>query len=725
MKRIFELTEMVLSRNPDANIQLIENAYVFAARAHGDQKRKSGEMYIIHPIAVAEILTDLNMDAPSIATALLHDTVEDTHVTLEMIEENFGAEIAGLVNALTKIGQIHFSSSEHKQAENFRKMIMATAQDVRVLVIKLADRLHNMRTLSFMSDAKKRSISTETMQIYAPLAHRLGIHWVKQDLDDLSFSYLEPEEFATLSKKMQEKRAYLEHACERVEKTLEKALQRHKISAKVEGRTKHIYSLYEKMQRKHVSFDGIYDLVAFRVIVEDTQQCYHVLGMMHALYRPVPGSFKDYIALPKPNGYQSLHTAVMGPEKHRIEIQIRTQAMHDYANAGVAAHWLYKGDSSVLKDGKYQLPWLQNLTKLLEDSSNPDELLENVRMDLFLKEVYVFSRNGEQVFALPYGSSPLDFAYAVHSDVGHHCIGARVNGEQVSLGTLLKNGDQVEILTDPDQSPSRNWLKFVKSSRAKQHLRQWMRRKEREINVQLGTQILRDRLKVVAVPDLIWQSNGFSSVNELKEQLGRGDISIKQVAQWFDKRLDKTWVESVEALPVAEQHIHAAACCRPIPGDRVVGCFKSGVGIEVHYCRCGRIDDGKEHDWREVIWNEESDRLYPTVIEITNRNKHGMLSAVSGAIAAHHANIEDVRVEQSPGGVSSLRFLIEVKSRVHLAEVMRNVRALEHVISVKRCLVDGMQPLPVNKAFGEKLRAILKQGKQRWLQRRKLKRGAK
>ncbi|MFQ5519667.1 MAG: RelA/SpoT family protein, partial [Mariprofundus sp.] len=504
---------------PKADVDLINRAYVFAAQAHKDQRRSSGDLYITHPLAVADILASLRMDVSTIVTGLLHDTVEDTHVSLKDIENRFGEEVARLVDGVTKIGQIQFRSFEHKQAENFRKMILATAQDLRVLLVKLADRLHNMRTLGFMRQDKRIAISEETMQLYAPLAHRLGVHWIKQEMEDIAFSYLEPDAYKLVMNQMKERIDFLHETRNRLEGVLQEALDRQGIDAKVYGRMKHLYSIHDKMHRKHVDFNEIYDLIAFRIIVEDTPACYHTLGMIHSLYRPVPGRFKDYIALPKPNGYQSLHTSVIGPENHRIEIQIRTDSMHSYAEDGVAAHWSYKDGTANDEDRKH-FQWLKQLTELLQEAEDPGEFMESARLDLFVQEVYVFSRDGD-IYALPRGAKPLDFAYAVHTDVGHHCMGVRINGEIADFQSRIRNGDQIEVLTNPDQAPSRQWLQYVKTPKARQAIRQWFRRQERGASIRIGEKILLDALGQDDLPEKSLRLMQCQNMDELKERLGR------------------------------------------------------------------------------------------------------------------------------------------------------------------------------------------------------------
>ncbi|HKI62432.1 MAG TPA: bifunctional (p)ppGpp synthetase/guanosine-3',5'-bis(diphosphate) 3'-pyrophosphohydrolase [Mariprofundaceae bacterium] len=678
MSRIFEITERVASYAPKADLDLINRAYVFAANAHAGQTRHSGDPYIVHPLAVAGILASLKMDDASIITALLHDTVEDTHASLTDIEQHFGSDIAHLVDGVTKIGKIHFNSTEHKQAENFRKMLLATAKDVRVLIVKLADRLHNMRTLGFMAEHKREAISTETFQIYAPLAHRLGIHWIKQEMEDLAFANLEKEAYQELLHQLQDRLEDLNQVRDRLEAIIQEALQRKGMDARVQGRMKHLYSIYDKMKRKHVDFDEIYDLVAFRVIVKDVTSCYQTLGIVHSLYRPVPGRFKDYIALPKPNGYQSLHTAVIGPENFRIEVQIRTQAMHSYAEDGVAAHWIYKdGDGS--SGERESFKWLKQLTDLLQDSENPGEFLENVRLDLFVQEVYVFSPGGD-IFALPRGARPLDFAYAVHTDVGNHCIGIRINGEMADFSTRLHNGDQIEIMTSPDQSPSRQWLQYVKTPRARQSIRQWFKRQEKETSIRIGKQVLKDTLGRGAIGSKVLQRLKYDNIEELQEHLGRGEIPIKDLLHAADR--DRSGPLHIRG--VSRSLMQAATCCHPIPGDPVLGMFSAGKGMVIHHRKCPRVADDKNENWLEVQWQPQPGQLFKTGIEVRSHNERGMLAKVTNSIADANSSIEDLKLRQKGGSMTELLFLIEVEDRVHLANVLRAIRGVEGVESVQR-----------------------------------------
>jgi len=704
MSRIFEVTDKVREHDPRADIDMINRAYVFAANAHANQKRSSGEPYLGHPLAVANILASLRLDDKSIVTGLLHDTVEDTSVTLADIEKSFGSEVAQLVDGVTKIGQIRFTSSEHKQAENFRKMILATAKDLRVLLVKLADRLHNMRTLGFLPEYKRQLISRETMELYAPLAHRLGIHWLTQELEDHAFSHLEPEAYAELSAQMADHLDGLNQTRERLETIMQEAVNRQGSSARVQGRMKHMYSLFLKMQRKQVDFDDIYDLVAFRVIVEDTPACYQTLGVIHSLYRPVPGRFKDYIALPKPNGYQSLHTSIIGPDNFRLEVQIRTEAMHHYAEDGVAAHWLYKSDGMDSSDQK-NFQWLKQLTELLQASDQPGEFLENVRLDLFVKEVYVFSRDGD-LFALPRGALPLDFAYAVHTDLGHHCIGVRINGQPADFTTRLRNGDQIEVLTNPEQTPSRHWLQHIRTPRARQAIRQWFRREERDASVRVGNEIVQEifgsKSKISAE---VLDAFDCADADELRARLGRGEVPLEQLLtvakRSSPKRLHLTGNE--------QGLIRAAKCCLPLPGDRVLGRFEHGEGIVVHHQECASAAAEEGKAWMSVDWKPEEGKQYRTSLELKTLNRRGMLAAISSAIASFGASIDDLRIHQLAGDMTTLNVLVEVKDRLHLAKLMRGLRAIEGVVRVRRN-IQLRSPQKVTERIGRSLRSLIGSG---------------
>lgn len=699
MTRIYEITERVAAYAPKADIDAINRAYVFAAHAHAGDVRASGEPYVTHPLAVAGILASLGMDEASIITGLLHDTVEDTPVTLEDVAARFGTEVAALVDGVTKVGKIRFRSSEHKQAENFRKMLLATAKDLRVLIIKLCDRLHNMRTLGFLRPEKRRAIAEETIQIYAPLAHRLGMHWIKQEMEDLAFSYLEPEEYQRLLKEMEGRFDSLNQIRERLENTIEQALKRNGLEARVQGRMKHLYSIHEKMQRKKVDFDEIIDLLAFRIIVKDIPSCYQALGIIHSLYRPVPGRFKDYIALPKPNGYQSLHTAVIGPENFRIEIQMRTEAMHRYAEDGVAAHWLYKNRDASPKDLE-SFRWLKQLTELIQETQNPGEFLESVRLDLFVQEVYVFSRDGE-IFALPRGAGPLDFAYMIHTDVGNHCIGVRINGEIADFQQRLHNGDQIEIITSPEQTPSRQWLQYVKTPRARQAIRQWFRKQEKESSLRIGKKILHDVLGKQKIGKKVLRTFGCETQEDLLTQLGKGEISVQKLIEVMHSGRRPLKLKRLERVLM-----RAADCCHPIPGDPVLGRFIPGEGMVLHHRKCPVVHEDADREWVEVEWKPEPGKMFTTGIEVRSHNERGMLARVSSTIAEAGSSIEDLKLRQRGGSMTEMLFLVEVEDRIHLADLLRRLRTLPGVARVGRRNRVGLSAKAHSRGFSEALRDI-------------------
>ena len=486
-----KIVTKVQSYHPEAKVGLITDAYAFSERMHQGQKRHSGEPYFIHPVGVAEIITDMKLDVPSVVTCLLHDTVEDTLTTLDQIEQHFGNEIAGLVDGVTKISKIHFTTREERQAENFRKIIFAMARDIRVILVKLADRTHNMRTLSYLSEDKQREISSETLEIYAALAHRLGIYWMKSELEDNSLRYLHPKVYSELKRSIIKKKSERKQYITEVIDILKKMLVEADITAQVSGRPKHFYSIYQKMQSQNLIFSQIYDLVGFRIVVQSMRECYQALGIVHSHWRPVPGRFKDYIALPKANMYQSLHTTVIGPYGERIEIQIRTREMHRVAEEGIAAHWTYKDGQG--QEEAQRFAWLRQMVELQQHVQDPQEFLHTIKEDLFTEEVYAFTPQGD-LNSFPRGASVIDFAYRIHSEVGNHCTGARVNGRQVPLRYQVQNGDVIEIVTTKNQSPSKDWLKIVKTPKAKARIRHWLKEEQRERSVALGQELLEREL---------------------------------------------------------------------------------------------------------------------------------------------------------------------------------------------------------------------------------------
>jgi len=497
MVRLDDILEKIRAFNSDADLDTVRKAYVFSAKVHQGQVRLSGEPYLTHPMEVAYILVQLKMDVPTIVAGLLHDTLEDTLTTIEELHTVFGKEVAGLVDGITKIGKITFQTREERQAENFRKMLLAMARDIRVILVKLADRLHNMRTLHFQPEARQRKIAQETLDIYAPLANRLGISWIKGELEDLAFRYLQPEIFYDLVAKVAKRKKEREQYIEEVKNQIRNKLQEHDIEGEVSGRSKHLYSISLKMERQGIDFDQVYDLIAFRIIVESVRECYAVLGMIHATWKPIPGRFKDYIAMPKANLYQSLHTTVIGPYGERVEVQIRTDEMHRIAEEGIAAHWKYKegkAPNGVGSRDDNRFRWLRQLLEWQQELKDSREFMDTVKVDLFPEEVYVFTPKGE-VKELPRGATPIDFAYAIHTDVGQRCVGGKVNGKLVPLRTELNNGDIVEVLTSPNQTPSKDWLKWVRTSKARNKIRHWIKSEQRERSIAIGRELLEKELR--------------------------------------------------------------------------------------------------------------------------------------------------------------------------------------------------------------------------------------
>jgi GTP pyrophosphokinase len=621
----------------DAKLESITKAYHFADECHRGQLRSSGEPYMIHPTEVAQTLADLHLDIPSIVTGLLHDTVEDTHATLEQIEREFGKDIAELVDGVTKLSKITFKTSEEKQAENFRKMILAMAKDIRVILIKLADRLNNMRTLEHLSSPKQIVIAQETLDIYAPIANRLGISWIKTELEDLCLRYLHPDVYYKLAHKVAKTKKEREKYIEEVSNILDEKLKDYDIHAQISGRAKHFHSIFKKMERRKVDYEQVFDIIAFRIIVDNITECYKALGVIHATYKPVPGRFKDYIAMPKANAYQSLHTTVIGPHGERVEIQLRTQEMHQVAEGGIAAHWKYK-------EGKFDfrtrenLDWVNRLLEWHKDLSDPNEFLETVKIDLFAEDVFVFTPRGE-VKQLSHGASPLDFAYAVHTDIGHRCVGAKVNGKIVPLKHRLKSGDTIEIITSPSQTPSKDWLKIVRSSRAKAKIRSYIKEQERDRAHGLGKEILEKTLRPYGLSlskieksgelQKTGQTLGLRTEIELFVAIGYGRITPEDIVsqiipqEALEKKIeaaragDQSFLKRVfhaakkrsdnqNAITVAHIHdvlIRFGRCCNPLPGDGIIGFITRGRGVTVHTATCTKALDNDKERRVDVQWN--------------------------------------------------------------------------------------------------------------------------
>ncbi len=715
MIRLNEITDKVRDYNPEADIDVIKQAYVFSAMVHQGQVRLSGEPYLSHPLAVASLLADLNMDVPSVATGLLHDTVEDTLTTIEKIEETFGEEITLLVDGVTKISRMSFSTHEERQAENFRKMIIAMTKDIRVLLIKLTDRLHNMRTIQFHNPEKRKVIAQETIDIYAPLANRLGIDWIRNELEDLTFLVLQPDIYRHLLRKVESKRAELEKYSAVVMKIIEKELIKNGIKARLQNRIKHLYGIHNKMVVQEIGFEEVYDIVAFRVIVDTIKECYGSLGIIHSLWKPVPGRFKDFIAMPKPNMYRSLHTTVIGPKGERIEIQIRTEEMHKIAEKGIAAHWRYKEiKKGVKQDDQKSYDWLKRLFEWQQDVKDPREFIATVKIDLFPEEVYVFTPKGD-VKAFPRGATPLDFAYSIHTDIGNTCSGAKVNGRIVPLKYKLQNGDTVEIITNKGQKPSKDWLRSVATSRAKQKIKHWFITEQRERSISLGREILEkefsknglsfqkkqksrhmneaiEKLKAKNLDDLLSKvANAKVTVSEvleffipkeeIKDTVDIEAVQIKEIKKGEKARRSKS---GVLVSGVDDVMVRYAKCCNPLPGDSIVGFISRGRGLTVHKSECSNILEFPAERLIDVEWDtRDKAGVYTSRILVLCENKKGVLASIATAISEADANISNVDLTTEDNKANFV-FNLEVVDLNHLNKVIKSVKKQKNVINVER-----------------------------------------
>jgi len=713
MLRFNEIAEQVESYNSSADLGLLEKAYVFSAKVHQGQVRRSGEPYLIHPLEVAGILTKMKLDVATVATGLLHDTIEDTLTTLEEVKEHFGDEIAHLVDGVTKISQISFQTREEQQAENFRKMILAMVKDIKVILIKLADRLHNMRTLHFLDPQKQQEIAQETLEIYAPIANRLGIDWIKTELEELAFRYLEPQAYKELSQQVAKTKKERERYVEKVRGIITQKLNELGIKGQVTGRVKQLSSIYQKMRRQGVEFHEVYDITAFRIIVGTVKECYESLGIIHSLWLPVPGKFKDYIALPKGNMYQSLHTTVIGPYGERIEIQIRTQEMHRISEEGIAAHWRYKENGKITEEDAKRFSWLRQLLEWQTDLEDNREFLQTVKVDLFPTEVYVFTPNGE-VKEFPTGATPVDFAYSIHTDVGHQCVRAKVNGRLVPLNYQLKNGDAVEIVTSAKHHPSRDWLKFVKTSRAKAKILQWIKAQQREKSIALGRDVCeRDFKKFDLKFSTFWKSGAVEKVahefsltsgEELLASIGYGKITAQQVIGRLapeklrtdekkeeEGRLEKV-IKRMTSRPRGFVKIDGidnvlmsfAGCCNPLPGDKIVGFITRGRGVTIHTTDCINALTADTKRRIEARWALDEDATFPTRIRIYSADKKGMLAAISSSISGNKVNITGAHIKTTDDGNAESTFDIEIGNLKHLKKVINALQKIAGVLKVER-----------------------------------------
>jgi GTP pyrophosphokinase len=713
MIRLNDILDRVLSYNPTADLDLIRKAYVYCAKVHQGQTRLSGEPYLVHPMDVSAILAELRLDVPTVVTGLLHDTVEDTLTTLDQLKEMFGEEVANLVDGVTKIGKIHFKTKEESQAENFRKMLLAMSDDIRVILIKLADRLHNMRTLQYQPEPKQRAIAKETLDIYAPIANRLGISWVKSELEDLSFRYLNPQVYYDLASKVTKKKKERESDVEKVRTIICTKLADHGINGEVFGRSKHLYSIYRKMENRSVDIDQIYDLTAIRVLVEDLRECYEVLGIIHSTWKPIPGRFKDYVAMPKGNMYQSLHTTVIGPFGERMEVQIRTAEMHRVAEAGIAAHWKYKEGKGYDEKDIRRFAWLRQLLEWQKELQDSKEFMDTVKVELFPDEVYVFTPKGD-VKSFPKGSTPIDFAYSVHTDVGHRCVGAKVNGKLVPLKHELTTGDIVEVLTSPHHTPSKDWLKVVKSSKARNKIRAWIKTEERKRSITLGREICEKELRRYSLNYGKLQKSGelkklaadfgLHAEDDLMAAIGYGKLSCHQLVSRLvpadkleqqqerkesrvGKVIEKLTRKSSSAIQISgvdDVLVRFGKCCNPVPGDDITGFITRGRGVTVHTADCTLALDGDPERRISVAWNRDKRAALPVKIRVTCYDEKGILANISQAITNCEANISSASIHSTVDKRGINLFEIEVTDLDHLNRVIKSVMQIKGVTKVER-----------------------------------------
>jgi len=710
-----ELIEQVRSYHPTPDIASLEKAYNFADKAHSGQIRASGEPYIHHLVETAFLVAKLKLDIPSVEAALLHDTIEDCDVTVEEIAKEFGEEVAAIVEGVTKLTRIGFESKEEKQAENFRKMLIAMAKDIRVVLVKLCDRLHNMRTIEFMKPEAQKRIAEETRDIYAPLANRLGIHWIKSDLEDLCLKTLRPEIYSLIDDNFQKKGGewakYIEDVCS----TLRVRLEENGISGAIKGRAKHYSSIWKKMEDSKITFDEIYDILGFRIIVPTVRACYETLGVIHSNFKPVPGRFKDFIAMPKPNMYQSLHTTVIGPAGLRIELQIRTPEMNKIAEEGIAAHWRYK-EGNISMDNSFDLQWVKDLVETQQYLKNPDEFIQSVKGELFPEEVFIFTPNGD-LFRLTFNSTPIDLAYAVHTDLGHQTTGAKVNGQIVPLDYKLSNGDTVEIIRSKSHVPNKDWLNFVATSKAKQRIRAYLKTQERDRSTQIGIEILSKDLRKVkqSIKKLesegklleVAQEMGLKSAEDLFAEIGYGKVSsTKVVAACLPDAVDieeklKKQTSSLERIfqkaartsrnkvgvavsGIDDMLVRFAKCCEPLPGDRIVGFISRGRGVTVHLANCAQVMQSDPMRRIDVSWDTEVKAPRSVRITVHSQDQMGILANLTGAITSNGANIANAHVRTTSDSKAVNSFEIQVEDARQLQNIIRAIEMVPGVIKVER-----------------------------------------
>jgi GTP pyrophosphokinase len=711
MIRINNILDKLTEGSPGADVDVVERAYVYSAQVHAGQVRLSGEPYLMHPLEVANILADMRLDPISVASALLHDVLEDTRAQAEDVEALFGPDVLRIVSGVTKLSLMPTSSLQERQAENIRKMFLAMADDIRVILIKLADRLHNMRTLRFHSPEKRKAIAQETLDIYAPLAARLGIYWIKNELEENSFKYLNPEEYTRIELLVAKSKTERERYIETVKATIRAKLEEAGLQAEVLGRSKNFYSIYSKMKAQDLTFEQIYDLIAFRIILDTVSQCYEALGLVHSMWKPIDYKFKDYIGRPKPNMYQSLHTTVIGPVGERIEIQIRTWEMDRVAKSGIAAHWGYKEGRRIDEDISKKFAWIQDLVENQEAVRDPGEFMENVRLDLFPDEVYVFTPKGD-IRGLPKGSTPVDFAYLIHTEIGHKCVGAKVNGQMVSLPYVLQTGDIVEIVTSKNHTPSKDWLKFVKTVKARAKIRQWVKTQEKERSISLGREMLdkafrKERLNFVTLSksdkmDEVVASLGVKSLDDLVASVGYGKVTPLQVLRPFTAKpvspdsgeslLEKLMSRVRKKKPRAgvlvkgleDILIKFGKCCQPVPGDPIIGYITLGYGVTVHRASCLNALRSSPERQIEVEWNTGAAESYPAKIQIVSYDRMGLLADLVGSISKLGANILNASSDTKENKTVESLFTIAVADTGHLDRILDAIRTVKQVQYARR-----------------------------------------
>jgi RelA/SpoT family (p)ppGpp synthetase len=698
---------------------VVRRAFLFGAEAHKEQRRKSGEPYIIHPLAVAKHMAEMRFDYETVVAAILHDVIEDTGVTKEQLSEEFGDDVAELVDGVTKLTQITFESKAEAEAESFRKMLLAMVRDIRVMLIKLTDRLHNMKTLEFMRPDKRRRIARETLDVYVPIANRLGLNTLRLELEDLGFAALYPERYRVLSRAIKSARGNRREIVDKIELAIKERLEQEGLKGNVVGREKHLYSIYRKMRGKGLSFSEVFDVYAFRIVVDSVDMCYRIFGAMHNLYKPVPGKFKDYIAIPKANGYQSLHTVLFGPYGVPIEVQIRTEDMDKVAEAGVAAHWLYKGGDEPSFGTHFRVrEWMRNVLEMQQSAGDSLEFLENVKIDLFPREVYVFTPNGE-IMVLKRGATPVDFAYAVHTDVGNRCVAAKIDRKLAPLRTPLTNGQTVEVVTAGNANPNPVWLNFVVTGKARANIRHYLKNLQHDEAVSLGQRLLNNELSGYSLSvealsaekvKALLKELHLDSLDQLLEDIGLGNRMAVLVARRFESSMQASMQKSgfkgaisrympswLKAGKGASNHplmikgtegmvVSFAKCCRPIPGDPIVGFVTSGRGIVIHNESCKNVAEYRKlpEKWIDVQWESDVVGDFQVEVRLEVLNQRGVLATVAAVVAEMGGNIDNVNIEERAGRHSSMSMVIEVQSRQHLANLMRRIRSIKPVLRMSR-----------------------------------------